>query len=41
MNKYIYKKNVVVHKNILKLPSNTLRVFDNAFVSFADKVKIM
>lgn len=36
MNKDLYKKNVVVHENILKLPSKTLRVFDNAFVSFAD-----
>lgn len=41
MNKNSYKKNAVVHENILKLPSKTLRVFDNASVSFADKVKII
>lgn len=40
MNKRIIKKIVFVHKNILELQLRLLCNLNNAFVSFADKVKI-
>lgn len=34
MNKDLYKINAIIHENILKLPSKTLRVFDIRFCEF-------